>query len=653
MTFGWRPRAMPREALFGAVALLCILVGHGSPALAQTAGAVEPSAQEGGSPPQFENLEAFLDGFMDAYLAEGPVAGGVVAIVQGGELVLARGYGYDDMEVRRPVDPERTLFRLGSVSKLFVWTAVMQLVESGQLDLDADVNQFLEGFELPATFDTPVTMASLMSHTGGFEDRTLGLFSRSSDLPAPLGAILARDFPARVRPPGQFASYSNHGAALAMHVVELVSGQPWKEYLAEHVFQPLTMARTTFEQPVGPSLGSDLAKGYGVVGGELEEAGFEVVPLAPTGGASATATDMARFMVAHLQLGEFGEARILREETSRRMHSELFRHADGVNPMAYGFVDGSRNGERMIGHGGDTVLFHSLLQILPERKLGIFVAFNTAGANPAKLIDAFMDRYFPVLPPPPISPRDGWEERLSLLVGSYRSNRFSHSDLTKLPRQRRVEVTKAGDGALSVSSSGGARWLEVEPLLFREEHGARTLAFRQEGTTRATHMFVGDLPMIAFERPPLREGMRLHRALASVSIVLFVGTLVLLPLGSFLRWRFRAPVDRDRRIPLPARALVWTSSLIFTIFFFGMALELQDSVQLAFGVTTRMRLLLLLPTVGGLVAAGSFFSLLRLWRRQQGRLGPRFAYTLVVLSSLTFLWQLAIWQLLSFPGVRP
>ena len=149
--------------------------------------------------------------------------------------MLAKGYGEDDRARHRAVEARRTLFRVGSVSKLFIWTAVMQLVERGKVDLDADVNRYLEGVEVPATFKEPVTLAHLMTHTAGFEDHVLGLFAHDATAVRPLRDLLAAELPARVRAPGVVAAYSNHGAALAMLVVEQVSGMPWTEYVETQI----------------------------------------------------------------------------------------------------------------------------------------------------------------------------------------------------------------------------------------------------------------------------------------------------------------------------------------------------------------------------------------------------------------------------------
>ncbi|MDX1577656.1 MAG: serine hydrolase, partial [Gemmatimonadota bacterium] len=194
---------------------------------AQEPGAVEPRAEtETAARPALSDvaeLEAWLDGFMASHLEELPSAGAAVAIVLDGEPLLARGYGLADVEKEVPVDAS-TLFRIGSVSKLFTWTAVMQLVERGILDLETDINEYMGDVQVPDTYPEPVTLRHLLTHTAGFEDHVVGLFGSDEDDVRPLEEILREEMPARVRPPGEVASYSNHGTGMAAHIVERVTG---------------------------------------------------------------------------------------------------------------------------------------------------------------------------------------------------------------------------------------------------------------------------------------------------------------------------------------------------------------------------------------------------------------------------------------------
>ena len=115
-------------------------------------------------------MEAFLDKLLGREMEKHHIAGAAVSVVKDGKLFFAKGYGYADLENGIPVDPEQTIFRIGSVAKLFTWTAVMQLVEQGKLDLDADINTYLD-FRIPDTYPQPITLKHLLTHTSGFEDR--------------------------------------------------------------------------------------------------------------------------------------------------------------------------------------------------------------------------------------------------------------------------------------------------------------------------------------------------------------------------------------------------------------------------------------------------------------------------------------------------
>ncbi|MGH7720067.1 MAG: serine hydrolase domain-containing protein, partial [Gemmatimonadaceae bacterium] len=285
------------SALPAAALPLCLALAASTPApvaaqdtppVAIAAGRTD-SPRRGPSDPR--EIEAFLDGMMAAHLDEKHVAGAVVSVVRNGELLFTKGYGFADHDKRAPVDPAHTLFRIGSVSKLFTWTAVMQLVEQGKLQLDRDVNDYID-FTIPATYPQPITLRHLLTHTPGFEDRGLGLFSPKR---VPRGEWLAENMPARVRPPGTFSAYSNYGTSLAGYIVERASGMPWEEYVERRILQPLGMRNTTAREPLPPALAPQMSGGYEWKGDRMGARDFEVVGAsAPAGSVSSTGADMAR-----------------------------------------------------------------------------------------------------------------------------------------------------------------------------------------------------------------------------------------------------------------------------------------------------------------------------------------------------------------------
>ncbi len=610
----------------------------------------QPFAQPDTSPPlDSTHLKAYLDGLFPAFLKTEHIAGATVAVVKDNRLMFAKGYGYADLENQVPVDPDRTLFRIGSVSKLFVWTAVMQLAEAGKLDLNADVNDYLAEPLVPKKYGEPVTMMHLMTHTPGLGDHVIGLFGRDSSSLAPLDEILKEEMPRRVRPPGQIASYSNHGTGLAALIVERLSGLSWDEYVEQRILDPLGMPNTTFRQPLPDDLAPKMSKGYQFQDGEYVEKGFEYVPLAPVGSASATATDMVRCMIAHLQLGAFQGTTILDSVTAAKMQSPAFRHAEGLNPMRHGFMDYSQNGREIIGHGGDTRWFHTIFAFMPEERVGIFFSFNSNNGGSAKgqVLEKFMDHFFPSPDLEALSPPDPAE--LEKYTGYYRATRYAHDDLAKLGAMMGAfEVKSTEDGLLQTPGSEKRHWIKIDSNRFREADSRTMLTFRKDAEGRITHMFQGDLPIIAFERIAFWERPPVQLMLLIVSLIIIGLAFLGWPLGWMQRRWYRAPKEAQRLLPFPARLLGWLAGLGIFIFLIGLSTILSDPEQIAFGIPPAMEMLLFVPLVGLLLAAGVLIYTLSIWRRGQGRIMGRVFYTLLAIALIVHLWQLYHWNILGF-----
>jgi CubicO group peptidase (beta-lactamase class C family) len=339
-------------------------------------------------------------------------------------------------------------------------------VEQGKLSLDADVNTYLD-FTIPATYSQPVTMRNLLTHTSGFEDVLQDLFTLRIDQLVPLGNYLKTHIPTRVAPPGTVIAYSNFGTATAGYIVERVSGMPFSTYVEKNIFQPLGMDHSTFVQPLPETLAADMSKGYNDINGGYPPGSFELVQGYPVGSMSATAADMAYFMIAHLQNGEYKTARILAETTAQQMHSPLYSQDPSLHGMAYGFFETEDNRQRMIMHGGDTLLFHTGLYLLPDQNVGIFISTNTAsgGRTSYNIYKAFMDRYYPVpaqaVPPAPAD----FASRAGKYAGEYYTSRSNYTTLEKMFRLfSRVTLTIDKQGNVLLSEAGDeTRYTEVEP----------------------------------------------------------------------------------------------------------------------------------------------------------------------------------------------
>lgn len=630
---------------FAILALVILLLGSIS--------SVTPLRAAGKSqgPTDPQEMETFFNGVMAAHLRAFHIPGATLAVVKDGEVFFAKGYGYADLETRRPVDPERTLFRPGSVSKLFVWTAVMQLVEQDQLDLDVDVNTYLD-FEIPDTYPQPITLAHLMTHTPGFEDVGQGLFKLSAEDVRSLDVYLRTYLPARVFPPGEVVAYSNYGSALAAYVVERVSGVPFAEYVERHIFEPLEMTHSTFRQPLPAHLAPDRARGYNYVDGAYVDGGFEFVQAYPAGSLSSTATDMARFMIAHLQEGRYWEQRILQAETAREMHRQHYTSHPLQDGLAYGFMETTANGQRLIQHGGDTFLFHSGLFLLPEQNVGFFVSHNGTSGHQATeaFLEVFMDHYYPVEPSPRPQPSADAVQRAQPFVGEYHTSRRNFSTLEKLlALMQPLRVGVNDEGYLLVTAQGETSQLvEAAPGIYesRLAEEEETLIFHADEDGEVKMLPPG--PMV-FTKAPWYATTTFTGLLVGGGLLLYVGTLVGWPLAFFVARR------RDQKRPRLAIAARWTAALfgLLTLFFLAGFVGMMSDVdpaygvpRLFFGLPPAMDGLLRLPPVLGALTAGMLVFTALAWWKGYWRLGGRVHYTLLTLTALALLWTTAYWNLL-------
>lgn len=601
-----------------------------------------------------EELEIFMDGIMNAHLSSHNLPGATLAIVQEDEILLLKGYGYSDVEKRLPVDPGKNLFRTGSTGKLFTWTAVMQLAEQGKLDLDADINTYLNDFKIPETFPQPITMKHLMSHTPGFEDSFTGLFTHKSEEIVPLGQYLAEHMPARVRPPGQFTAYSNYGTALAGYIVELIAGMPYEKYLRDNLFKPLEMTHTTCTQPPGGSLGETMAVAYKFENGWHKKEKFEIFrSLVPAGIMSTTARDMAHFMIAHLEEGEYEGERILKEETIRQMHTRHFTHAPQVNGNAHGFWENHMNGLRIIEHGGDTIYYHTLMALIPEKKIGIFVSYNSPGSHGIpryRMLKAFMDRYFPAATPPTIKPAADAEKELKKYTGYYRFIRSNYSSYEKIiGLLGAFSISTTNDGYLLTSRAiggGTLQWAYLEPGVFRKRGSMEKLAFRLDTDGQVTHMFFGDIPYAAGERLAWYEAPPFSVLLIILCFILF---------GSTLRWTGAAigrAICKTRQEPEKSHGLArWFGGglgFIYIVFLLGLIISSGDDMTLIYGVPTMMKIILYLPYLAALLTFFVLLYTLIAWKNKYWTFCSRIHYTLLFPASLAFLWFLYYWNLFGF-----
>jgi CubicO group peptidase (beta-lactamase class C family) len=501
-----------------------------------------------------DDLDAFLDGYMPLALGRGDIAGAVVVVVKDGQVLFEKGYGVSNVKHQSPVDPKTTMFRPGSVSKLFTWTAVMQQVEQKKLDLDADVNTYLD-FKIPPYEGKPVTLRNLMTHTPGFEETEKNLFTTDPKNIPSLGAALKANIPARVFPPGEVPAYSNYGAALAGYIVERVSGEPFADYVARHIFVPLNMRHSTFTQPLPDDLSRDMSKGYDKASGKVQP--YEIIPMSPAGALAASGDDMAHFMIAHLNNGSYPGGHILEPQTATLMHGVAYQHTPDVPPMAYGFYHEDRNGHVIVGHGGDTLWFHSDLHLILDQNVGLFVSQNSQGKPQSglrgPLFKGFMDRYFPAPPLPKETTLKTAKADGALAAGDYIVSRGSFTNLVSIASLfSQATVSVNDDNTISVNlltdmAGNPKRLHEVRPFVWREVHG-RDLLIAKTKDGKVTEIVSDAVPQIlALNRAPWWQSQKINLPLFAGMLGMLALTVIFWPLKAILRWRYDSPFPLSGR----------------------------------------------------------------------------------------------------------
>jgi CubicO group peptidase (beta-lactamase class C family) len=619
---------------------------------------IAPTAGEGPTDPV--ELETFLDDFFATTMKEYHIAGAAVAVVKDGKLFFTKGYGYKDIEHGIPVDPEETMFRIGSNTKPFTWTAVMQLAEEGKVDLDADVNTYLD-FRVPDTFPQPITLKHLMTHTSGFGERWLeSLASDERELMSEREWLVS-NMPARIFAPGEAVGYSNYNAMLAGYIVSRISGQPYPQYIQEHILDPLGMSHSTATSPTPPELQTNLSGGYRYADGGVEPVpNYKSQPAVfPSGVIHATVTDIARFMIAQLDYGRYSdkeipEARILQEGTARQMQDTPYPIDPRLRGMTYAFADLTENDVWTLGHQGYFPPMGSQILLLPDQHLGIFFAVNTTlDSGPLTTQHtgfqrAFFDHYFPAPPAGHIEPPADFAERADRYVGLYRRTSYTPSTPDKVADLLGVftyTVSAPGDGTLIVSMEGfKLRFVEAAPLYFRQIDGSSSLVFFEDDQGRITRFYTDFVPQYSAKRAPWYELRSFNMPLVIVSVLLFISMLIAAPVQAVINRRRGADLRPAART---ARWILVAISLLNLVFLFGMLFGYRPPTELH-GVALSIKLLLTTTVMSALLTAAALVYIVLAWKDRYWGIAFRVYYTLVTVAALAFVWFLNQWNLLGW-----
>ena len=475
-----------------------------------------------------------------------------VVVVQGDSTLLSKGYGNESSRPVRPVDPDSTLFNIASVSKLFTATAAMQLVERDSLSLDDDVSRWL-GSEVVRGDGPTITLRHLLTHTSGLD----GAFMRDV-VATPSDMISLRDyfirFPSmRGRPPGQEIRYSNVGMALVGRLVELGSGMPFDDYVERHVLHPLGMHHSTFRQPPAQPLKSRIAThGSGPVP--------DVLLLSPSGAMVSTASDMGRFMRAHLADGTLGGVRILAPARARQMRQTQWRASAAIPGVGLGFFGSDLGGVSGVFHTGARTHF-SLMYLVPEHRLGIFVVHSMRQGGPHQTLRtdfarALIERYIPPDRVEPVPRQPSWPPSTQY-AGVYRPVLLATTTIERAAQLATDTPVEAGpEGSLSIRIPGGTRlaFHRVGPFHYRVRGGSNDglhVAFTRggDGQVRGFSMSGSTQDPVSFERLRWFERGGFHSLLIGAFLLLFAATALAAPFTALARRVSRTHVASDDSTP--------------------------------------------------------------------------------------------------------
>ena len=462
---------MSKVRCLGACALLAAAACRSSPP-----SAVDPA-----------DLGTFVDTFMAEAMAREKIPGAAFVFVQDGRVVLQRGYGIADIAAGRAVDPDATVWRVGSISKVFTATAVMQLVDRGLVDLDTPIDAYVRRVVVPTNYPEPVTVRQLLDHTAGFDEIRPGTQAEAKEWLLPLDRFLEGKLK-RIRSPGGTIAYSTYGITLAGEMVEELSGSPFETYLQRNIWEPLGMRHASIEPPAD---GTHLAKGYELEGDAIREQPWEWYHTTPASSVNATVADMARFLEAHLGLGAYGKARILSERSALEMQKQQVTMHPSMPGYALGWYEDLVGDLRILEHGGNMAGFSSLMVLVPSAKAGFFVVHHRENARLRDDLKwALLERLYPAArqrrPVPTTLPKAD-EVRAERFAGRY-APLSSCWTCEPVQASSLMNVRANDDGTLSFA---GGRWIQVDPFRFVNERGSGYVVFRPDESGEIRDLFAG------------------------------------------------------------------------------------------------------------------------------------------------------------------
>ncbi|NMM63729.1 beta-lactamase family protein [Clostridium sp. P21] len=603
-----------------------------------------------------KEIELFSDKFFTQNMKKNNVPGAAIVVVKDGKVIFKKGYGYANIEKKVPIDPDKTVFRNGSVGKLFTAAAVMQLYEKGLINLDDNVNNYLKTFKVNNKFSKPVTFANIMTHSSGLDSGCeIGGASKSKLNQISYENYMKTHVPNVINEPGTITNYSNSGYNLLGYLIEKISGMSYENYMQKNIFDALNMKNSNVVSKV-----ENMASGYNFENGSLNTVnytGYE--PSLGCGSINSTVIDMANFMIANLQNGKLGDNQILNESTSKLMQKQHFTNNTDLPGMAYGFIQNYKNNQKIIKHEGAVNGFITSMFLMPEHNLGFYVATNSLNPITFQFEDAFVNHYYPLKQNKLINPPSNFKEKTHEYAGTYREyHDVSKSYITKcfalFGDDYEVKIEDNKNGTLTMKGMSmekvpfSTKLVQIKPMLFQRQDNLEYVAFRKDKSGHVTHLFSGNTPEESFEKTKWYENQKLNLCLLAGSLLIFAITS-LVCFSKFIIRIIRRKTCQDSKLLILAKLSLKTSCFFNTLCTMGIfAVLIHVGYDMNFGLPNIFYALL-----SGLMATSilTIFNVVFtfiIWRKKHWALTKRGCYTVITIASVLFICFLNYWNMLGF-----
>lgn len=606
-----------------------------------------------------DDIAESVDGIMQEKVTEYNIPNAAISIVYLGDSILEKGYGHANISAGTSVHPETTVFRVGSISKLFTATALMQLAEQGKLSLDEDINEYLD-FQIPTyAHSQPITLRHLMTHTPGFEDNPESIYRINSDELLPLEEYVREYMPERIFPAGEILAYSNYGMVLAGYIVEQVSGMSFQAYMDENIFTPLQMDHSTFEQPLRDELAPQITTPYRYVAGDFVEGTFEFLP-SPAGAMSTSASDMATFMTVFLDKEQSNSRHILDEDTIEQMFEQQFTQHSKLNGMGLGFIEGNFNGQHTLFHGGSTMLYNSAFYLLPDADIGIFIVYS--GGNHYlhnEVFQQFLDEFYPEEVVTELESSPGAKDRADQYTGEYHQNRKNVTSSEKALRLTMgiISVQAGSDGRLHITHAGETnKFFEVEPGMYESTRSERTpdaygnfkrVVFDLDADNHM--MLMADGPM-TYAKAPWYASSTFTFGVIILILLSIIGTLFSWTFTALIRVLRQSEGPHNRWMKAAKLSAIVHGVLVLSIFLIviinGDLHPVYQLPKIAYSSPQKwqnlMEYVFYLPVIT--CVALLFFSVI-IWKKGIWRFFCRIHYSLYTLVAFILIWLFYYWNI--------